>query len=209
MPHEIDINDWERKAHYLFFKDFSSPFLGITANLNCTRLKETTKRKGISLYLSYMHKSLLAANLIPEFCYRIVDGKVIYYEELSASPTIPRADNSFGFGYFPYHESFTEFAVTAKAEIERVGSRSDLEPATTAEGVIHYTTIPWLSFTQIVHPSHDGFKSSIPKIAFGKIFAQGSEFLMPVSVSGHHALMDGYHIGRFFEILQELFDSDI
>ncbi len=209
MPQEIDINNWERKAPYEFFKNFSSPFMGLTANLNCTRLKENAKRKGVSLFLTYMHKSLLAANMIPEFCYRIVDDKVIYFEELSASPTIPRADNSFGFGYFPFKESFAEFAKSAQAEIERVSSRTDLEPATTAEGVIHYTTIPWVSFTHIVHPSHDGFKSSIPKIAFGKIFASGSEYLMPVSVSGHHALMDGYHIGRFFEILQELFDSEI
>ena len=45
-------------------------------------------------------------------------------------------------------------------------------------------------------------KSGIPKVAFGKYRDAGGRVLMPVSVEGHHALMDGLHAGRFFERLQ-------
>lgn len=43
---------------------------------------------------------------------------------------------------------------------------------------------------------------SIPKLAFGRIDADGSRQWMPLSVEVHHALMDGLHIGRFFEAFE-------
>jgi chloramphenicol O-acetyltransferase type A len=113
------------------------------------------------------------------------------------------------FSSFPFKENFSEFAQLPTAEIARVKAGTGLEMVTQSQAVIYYTTIPWLSFTQIVHPDHDGFKSTIPKIAFGKIFKSCLDSMIPVSVSVHHALMDGYHVGKFYEILQELFDSDI
>ncbi len=32
---------------------------------------------------------------------------------------------------------------------------------------------------------------------------------MPVSVHVHHGLMDGYHVGLFYEALQTAMDTDI
>ena len=207
MYKKIDIQNWSRKAHFEFFKEFSQPFFGITAPLDCTELKSATKKSGVSLYLSYLHKSLLAANRIEEFRLRLTGDEVILFNEVSASPTVLRPDNTFGFGYFPFRENFENFAELAQKELARVAARTDLEPAIKGEAVIHYTAIPWLSFTQIKHPSHDGFKNSIPKISFGKIYNSNGREMLPVSVEVHHALMDGYHVGKYFELLQELFDS--
>jgi chloramphenicol O-acetyltransferase type A len=42
-------------------------------------------------------------------------------------------------------------------------------------------------------------------MAFGKISEQSGQRLMPISVEVHHALMDGLHVGRYLERLQQLF----
>ena len=42
-----------------------------------------------------------------------------------------------------------------------------------------------------------------PRFAWGKIFDQGERMQMPLAVQGHHALMDGIHMGRFYERMQD------
>ncbi|HSR34860.1 MAG TPA: CatA-like O-acetyltransferase, partial [Anaerolineae bacterium] len=51
-------------------------------------------------------------------------------------------------------------------------------------------------------PLHPG--DSIPRFAVGKYFGDHSMFQMPLGVQGHHALVDGLHIGRFYQKMQEL-----
>jgi chloramphenicol O-acetyltransferase type A len=39
------------------------------------------------------------------------------------------------------------------------------------------------------------------------MFDEGDRKQMPLSVEANHAIMDGYHVGRFFEIFQELINA--
>lgn len=48
---------------------------------------------------------------------------------------------------------------------------------------------------------------SIPRLAWGKFFRQGESLKMPLAVEGHHALMDGVHMGRYFEAAQAYLDQ--
>jgi chloramphenicol O-acetyltransferase len=50
-------------------------------------------------------------------------------------------------------------------------------------------------------------EDSVPKIIFGKYEVEGGRVRLPVSVEVHHALMDGVHVGRYFERLQEHFTA--
>jgi chloramphenicol O-acetyltransferase type A len=45
---------------------------------------------------------------------------------------------------------------------------------------------------------------SIPKITFGKITRDGEKMWLPVDIHVNHALMDGFHVGKFVERFQEL-----
>ncbi|MBE0686125.1 MAG: chloramphenicol acetyltransferase, partial [Anaerolineaceae bacterium] len=44
---------------------------------------------------------------------------------------------------------------------------------------------------------------SFPRITWGKFFDQGQQRLMPLSLLANHALVDGLHVGKFFELVQE------
>lgn len=44
---------------------------------------------------------------------------------------------------------------------------------------------------------------SVPRFAWGKRFEDGTFLKMPLSVQGHHALMDGIHMGKFYAIMQD------
>ena len=44
-------------------------------------------------------------------------------------------------------------------------------------------------------------------MVFGKMFEDGGRRKLPFSVEVHHALMDGYHVGKYFELFQQKLDS--
>lgn len=204
MKTEIDIHSWKRKDHFEFFSKFDEPFYGITGKINCTKAYEVTRNNDISFFLYYLHKSLIAANKITPFRYRIIDNKVYEYDVINASPTINRANETFGFSCLEFKENFNEFIALAKPIIKEVRNSSGLNPAISGENVIHYSSIPWIDFTSISHARNYSFPDSCPKITFGKMTEiQGHKF-MPVSVHVHHALVDGYHVGQFFEEFQKL-----
>jgi len=65
------------------------------------------------------------------------------------------------------------------------------------------TAIPWVSFTSVMHPMHLQPADSVPRFAWGKFFEDGKYLKMPLGVQGHHALMDGIHMGRFYAEVQD------
>ena len=85
----------------------------------------------------------------------------------------------------------------------------DLAVSVEAERIdlIYYSVIPWVSFTSFKHANSGDNRQTVPRMVFGKMFEDGSRRLMPFSVEVHHALMDGYHVGRYFKLFQEKLDS--
>lgn len=207
MKQLLDMNSWSRKDHFAFFSRFEEPFFGICVDIDCTIAYRRARNKDTSFFLYYLHKSLTAANQTTPFRYRIVDGEVWEYDKINASPTISRPDNTFGFSYMDYYEDYKEFETAARKEIDRVRNSPGLDPATSGENVIHFSSLPWVSFTGLSHARCFSFNDSCPKISFGKIKETGCRMIMPVSVHVHHALMDGFHAAQFINTFQELMDN--
>ena len=169
MRHLLDMDRWARKAHFEFFSRFEEPFFGVTVQLDCTRAYDHAKASGHSFFLSYLHKALVAANLVAAFRYRILDGQVWVYDQVNASPTINRPDGTFGFGYMNYEEDFGLFEHNATIEMDRVRNSGGLAPSVSGENVIHFSSIPWISFTALSHARSFAHQDSIPKISFVKM----------------------------------------
>ena len=88
MRHPLHLATWSRRAHFEFFRSFDEPFFGVCAEVDCTRAYETAKTRNCSFFLYYLHASLVAANMVEPFRYRILDGKVWVYDQVNASPTM-------------------------------------------------------------------------------------------------------------------------
>jgi len=73
--------------------------------------------------------------------------------------------------------------------------------------MLFMTSIPWVSFTGFMHPVKLSPADSVPRFAWGKFRGEGQKTVMPLSVQGHHALMDGLHAGLFYEEFQRLSDN--
>ena len=203
----LDLDNWNRKDHFHFFGQFEEPFFSVTANVDCTAAYNRAKQMGISFYLYYLYQCLRAANQVENFKYRIVDGDVRIYDRVDVSATSNRKDGTFGFAYINFDNDLDTFIENAKAEISRVEITPGLIPAVSGENVIHCSALPWINFTSLSHARSFTFKDSCPKVSFGKVTETGGSRSMPVSVTVHHGLMDGLHVGQYFDAFQDCLNS--
>jgi len=208
MKTKLDIENWNRKDHFNFFKSFDEPFFGLTVDIDCTKAYNFCKKEGVSFFLYYLYMSLKSANNIEAFRYRIANNEVYIYDKINASPTINRPNGTFGFSYMDYHSDIEMFMKNAVIEIEKVKNSVGLIPAISGENVIHYSSIPWINFKSISHARNFSFKDSCPKITFGKMTTISSKKIMPVSIHVHHALMDGYEVSKYINEFQNLMNTN-
>jgi chloramphenicol O-acetyltransferase type A len=207
MQRILNLENWNRKDHFEFFSRFEEPFFGVAVTIDCTTAYQQAKEAGTSFFLYYLFRSLVAANRLEPFRYRIRQNEVVVYDGVHASPTINRPDGTFGFAYLTYYEEESSFYEEAVKEVAKVQSSKGLIPALSGENVIHYSALPWLNFTAISHARAFAYPDSCPKITFGKMKEEGGRRTMPFSIHVHHALMDGYHVGQYVELFQELMNQ--
>lgn len=205
----LDLENWNRKEHFLFFKQMEEPFFGITTTIDCTKGYETAKQLETSFFVYYLHKTIVAINTIEPFRYRIIDDKIYIFKTINVSATIMRDDSSFGFSLIEYSPDFDVFAKNTLKEIERIKNTPGLFTREFPnENVIHFSAIPWINFTSLSHARSYTFPDSCPKISFGKMMiAENGKRTMSMSIHVHHGLMDGYHVGLFVDCFQELMNK--
>lgn len=207
MREKIDIDTWIRKDHFEFFNTFEEPFFGVTVDVDCTFTYQEAKEAGVSFFLLYLHKSLLAANQIESFRYRILNGEVWKYNTVNAAATINRPNGTFGFGYMDFFPEFETFNARALEEIENVKQSNGLIPSSSGDNVIHYSALPWLNFKSMSHARKFSYQDSCPKISFGKVRDENGRKIMGISVHVNHALMDGLHVSQFVDAYQQLLNN--
>ena len=201
---KIDLSSWKRKEHFEFFSKMDSPIFGIVTEVDCDECYKNSKENGISFFASYLHKSMIAVNSVEELKYRIVDNEIIAFEKIHAGITIAREDETFGFGFVNFSQDFETFNAELNNEILEVKNCSGLRLNNDdiKKDLIRHSTIPWNSFSGLLHPTNFDRKESVPKITFGKFAVRDGKRMLPISIEAHHGLVDGLHIAKYLNEFQ-------
>jgi chloramphenicol O-acetyltransferase type A len=209
MFKHLNTENWNRKEHFAFFNKFDEPFFGIAAEIDCTEAYPICKNTSIPFSLYCHYQAAKAVNQTEEFRYRIKNDEIVVFDTIHITTTIGRDDNTFSFSFISYAPSLNEFIELAKAEIDRIKNSSGLgaNENTGRLDVIHFSTVPWISFTGVTHPQNFKYKDSIPKITFGKYFHRNDRMILPVSINAHHGLMDAFHMNRFLQLFEQLMNG--
>jgi len=207
MNRKLDVANWNRKEHFLFFKTFDQPYYGVTVTFDCTRAYQQAKTLGVTFYSYYLHKILIAVNETENLKYRIEGDDVYVCDQVDASSTILRDDHTFGFSHIRFKTNILDFHQEVLREIERVKQTSGLFTTGQLSDVIHFSALPWVNFTSISEAFNKSAGDSCPKISVGKMTDVDGRKQMPFAIQVHHALVDGYHVGLFLDKLQLLLNG--
>ncbi len=200
---ELDIESWNRKEHFNFFKQFTDAYFSVTIDVEVTKLYVYSKQNNISFFVLYLHACMKAINSIENLRYRIRDDKVIVHDVIHASATILRANKTFGFSFIHFDDDFKIFNENFETEKERILNSANLFPTQNTDDCIYCSAMPWLNFLGHKEPLFGVVKESVPKLAFGKFINKEGKLMMPVAISVNHALVDGYHVGLFVDKFQK------
>lgn len=204
MDHYLDIANWSRRELFEFFIAYSNPYFNICANVDVTKLLTLVREQPqVKISLAVHYFALRVANEIEPFRYRLKDEKVFVYDVINGGTTVLLPNESFAYAYFDYHRDFSKFIEGMARAVDDIRTGSGKLKPTMRDDVIYHTTLPWISFTSFAHARTKGRGDSVPRFVFGKFFKENDRTLMPISIEVHHALMDGLHVGRYLNRLEE------
>lgn len=199
----LDMETYKRKNHFEYFNSLAYPYVGLTVNVDITDLLKTIKAKRLPFFLSVCYCVSRAANRVPEFRQRILNNQIIEYDDCLTSHTVALSDGTYCYCDLDSNRSFEDYICYAVYEQEKAKQKNSIdENADDTLGKIFISTIPWVSYTALINPTPVPADSN-PRITWGKYFMQNEKVLLPVSVLCHHALVDGLHISKFYDFLNE------
>lgn len=205
----IDINSWSRKENYTWFTKHSPCKINMTTNIDITSLKEQIDENKLRFYpvLTYVVSSIL--NKHDEFkTYLNEDNELIIYDKIHPRyPIFHKEDERISILWSEHSSNFKKFYNNFTTDCKLYGEkRSMAAKGLYPKNIFDITSIPWVSFNSFDCASNIN-NIFPPFVAFGKFFKQNKNILLPLSISVHHALCDGFHVGRFFEEVQSFVDE--
>lgn len=200
----IDLKHWDRKDVYAFYKGLDHPLFSITVQVDVTHLYQKVKQEKTSFYLSFMHIAVQEMNKIEAFKYRFLHEEPVIFDVIHPSYTdlIPNTER-FKIVTVDFVEDRHLFIQSAQETSSKQGDQFiDLSKEAQAD-LVYISTFPWASFTQITHAHNHDKSDAIPRLTWGKYVEANGHKMMSLSIEVHHAFVDGYHVGKFIDHLQE------
>lgn len=153
------------------------------------------------------HKAIAKATHIEEFRYRFLDGEVVLYDTIHTSFTY--LDEETELFKFVSVSMQGDMETYIKEALQKVRNQKEYFVAPPANNEFCFSSLPWISYTHISHTISGGTAKSAPLFDWGKFFERDKRMILPFSVQVHHSFVDGIHVGKLVEKLQDYLDSFI
>lgn len=149
----LDMNDYKRKSHFDYFSNLAYPYVGLTVNVDITKFVNEVKKQKIPFFLSFHYCIAKAANSVPEFRQRIIDGKIAQFNCCKTSHTLSLEDGTYCHCTLRSDMAFEEYlpyAVQAQEAAKAAKSTEDKDDY--MYELIFISSLPWLSYTALINP---------------------------------------------------------
>ena len=110
MKHIIDIDAWERRDNYGFFRSFVNSWYSVTTEIDCTEASAAARAAKRSFFLYYLYAVVRSANEVDELRYRTdKEGRVVFHDRVDIISPIAVPGKTFYTVRIPYYEDFERF----------------------------------------------------------------------------------------------------
>ena len=201
---KIEFTNPHRKKHFDYFRSMNHPHYSITANVDISSFLQRINDENLKFTPSMVYQLSAVAHQIPAFLQRIRGEEAVQHEFVHPSFSVStKVSDVFSFCRVDYQGNFKDFYHRAINKIEQMQSNPVFEDEEGRDDFLYLSAVPWVSFTSISHAMHYHPHDSIPRISWGKYFKDGDKTLMPLSLTAHHALVDGRNMGEYFNLFEE------
>ena len=201
---KIDIETWDRKDHFNFFKMVPYPIYNICFDIDISRLKGYTQDKSLSFNLSMIFIVTESLNEIDNFRYRLRGNDVVLHEALTPSYTdIAEGSELFKMVTVEMDPDLVRFVQKSKQKAAQQTKYFIPSDFMNRDDFVFYSIIPWISFTSIDHTVNCKQGDAIPRVTFGKYYHRGNAWYLPFNIQVNHLFVDGIHLGQLKDKIDE------
>jgi chloramphenicol O-acetyltransferase type A len=199
------VEDYYRQEHFDFFRAYEMPFYTITFDLDITEVTAFAKEREFPVYLTTCFLFTRGMSRIEDFRYRVIEDRIVLYDNLEIAATLPAPSGAFSFAHFEHEPDLETFLCRAESVSRRAREQATLED--TAEGnTVLFTSLPGVRFTGFTHATPSDRTDGRARVAFGRFFEDEGRLMTPVGLGVNHIFIDGAAIGRLVEAVQAEFD---
>ena len=197
----IDKGSWPRRAHYDFFAPMSHPFYALTFPVDVAPLRALCKERGLSFYTAMVFAVIKAMEQVDAFLVRERDGVLVRHDALVPSFTDLKPDSDlFYIVTLEAGGDLEDFCRRAKAQSEAQTEFITSGPWAPGSEV-YFPCLPWFPLTALTNERDLDPADSIPRVSWGRWEEREGKTVLSLSLELNHRLVDGVHVGRFYEAL--------
>lgn len=205
----VDLSRWKRKEHFEVFQSIAQCTFSQTVQLDITNLLKYTKDQNWKFYPSMIHLIAGLLNKHSEFRMAIKDDSLVTWDVIHPSYTIfHEKTETFSSLWCHYDDDIHHFL---KKFSDNAALYSDCQSyfpkGEFIENIFFISANPWLSFTSFDFTMSNINNFFAPMFTIGKYYVQDQRVLMPLAIQVHHAVCDGFHVGRLVNELQNICNS--
>ncbi len=198
----IDETNWKRAVHCQIFRNSIEPSYCVTFELDITNFLEKIRTANLSFTLSLIFVVSKCANDIEEFRYRFLNGQIVLYDKINTAFTYLDKDKDTELFKVVNIEMQDTLENYVSAAAQKAANQKDYFTGPLGNDVFQFSPIPWVSYTHISHTNSGKKDNATPLFDWGKYFDRDGKKILPFSVQVHHSFVDGVHIGKLVESLQ-------
>ena len=202
---QVNIESWHRQEHYNFYRQIQCNF-SLTTDIDVTNVVALYKRNNYKFYPVMIYLLTKAVNSSSAFKMAMKEGELIEWDEVVPTYTIFNPDTeTFSSLWTEYDEDLHTFILYYQEDFELYQHHVGLSAKPNLpENHFNISSLPWTTFS--------GFNLSFPEVkdyfapifTMGKFYEKDGKILLPLAIQVHHAVCDGFHVGKLIETLQNL-----
>lgn len=198
----IDRATWPREGHYRFFEPMSNPIYALTFPVDVTNLRAYVKQRGLSFYTALVFLVTKSLEDVEAFRLRDRKGTIVRHDRLVPSFTDLKPDSDlFHIVTLEAGDDLEDFCRRAKEQ--SAAQTCFIDEEKWGDELIYFTCLPWFPVTGALNERDSDPCDAIPRVVWGKWEERDGRTVLSVSLEANHRLVDGFHVGQFYEALNK------
>lgn len=196
----IDETNWKRALHCQIFRNSIEPSYCVTFELDITNFLKKARALKYSFTFSLIFIVTKCANDIEEFRYRFLDGQIVLYDRINTAFTyLDKNTELFKVVNVEMQETLENYVAVAA---QKAANQKEYFTGPLGNDVFQFSPMPWVTYTHISHTNSGKKDNATPLFDWGKYYERDGKWILPFSIQVHHSFIDGVHIGKLADSLQ-------
>ncbi len=202
---KIHMETWNRRITFQELTEKNPICFSITHHFDITNFLKNIKARGQKFTPSLLYAFSLILNRHQEFKVGVNGKKELgYYDILHPCHTVfHEKEEIITLLHTEFDKDFFVFLDNYNEDMHKYAHKPFEPKELSIENIFHISNAPWLPFSSVVLSRKHQYDYYTPMFSIGKYATENNKVLLPVAIHANHAVVDGFHVARFFSELQD------